>query len=97
MKKLASVLVASVLSASPLITNTITDKNMSASATTNVIIGDANGNGTVEIGDAICIYQFLSGRYGADDSRFTAMDYNCDGVVDKTDALEIQKMLLKLS
>lgn len=64
---------------------------VSASATTtSVLLGDANGDGVVDIADATCIYQYLGGAYAASRYCFTAMDINEDFVVDKTDGYIIQ-------
>lgn len=59
-------------------------------AATNVLLGDADGDGQVNINDAVSISQFLLGKYTVTDRQFTAMDFNQDGAVTKTDALMIQ-------
>lgn len=63
----------------------------SASATTtSILLGDANGDGVVDLADATCIYQYLGGAYVADAKLFTAMDVNEDGIIDKTDEYMIK-------
>ncbi|MCM1131854.1 MAG: trypsin-like peptidase domain-containing protein [Ruminococcus flavefaciens] len=61
-----------------------------SAATTNVLLGDANGDGVVDIADAACITQYLHGTCAAPQYCFTAMDINQDCVVDETDAYRIQ-------
>lgn len=59
-------------------------------AAENVLLGDADGNGQVNINDAISISQFLLGKLQVTPAQFTAMDINQDGAVTKTDALMVQ-------
>jgi len=79
---------------------------MSASA--DIVYGDANGNGSVEIADAVLVMQSLSnpslyGTQGTDPSRLTAdgsdradVNERGNGITNK-DALAIQRKLLDLT
>lgn len=63
----------------------------SASATTtNVLLGDANGDGYVNIADAAFMSQYLGGGFATTAKNFTAMDVNEDGIIDTTDQYMIQ-------
>lgn len=62
----------------------------SYAVTANVLLGDADGDGQVNIDDAISISQYLLGKYQVNELQFTAMDVNQDGAVTTTDSLIIQ-------
>ena len=55
------------------------------------IIGDANGDNTVDILDAAAIQKHASGKVELKPEQFVAADVNGDGNVDVLDAAEIQK------
>ncbi|MDE6520910.1 MAG: trypsin-like serine protease [Ruminococcus sp.] len=61
-----------------------------SAATTSILLGDANGDGYVNIADATFIAQYLGGKYVVNAKNFTAMDVNEDGVIDETDQRMIQ-------
>ncbi len=62
----------------------------SYAATTNILLGDSNGDGYVNIADATFINQYLGGAYATNAKNFTAMDINEDGIIDQTDQYMLQ-------
>ncbi len=56
--------------------------------------GDANGDGALDLGDAIYILNYLF-KSGPDPCPMEAGDANCDGVVDLGDAVHILNYLFK--
>lgn len=67
----------------------------SYAAVQNVLLGDANGDGKVNISDAVLVHQYLAGMYQVDAYKLTCMDINQDYVIDSTDALMIQYVEIK--
>lgn len=56
-----------------------------SAATTNILLGDANGDGVVNVADTAFMSQYLGGGFATTAKNFTAMDINEDGVIDLTD------------
>lgn len=89
MKKLLSCLVSVGVLASTMLSFV----SSTSFAATNVLMGDANNNGSVTYADVAAVHQYLAG-YGAVSARsFTAMDVNQDKIIDSTDAYIIQYRL----
>lgn len=61
---------------------------------TSFIRGDANGDGIIDLGDAVCILNYL---FKGDDppDPLDAGDANCDGIVDLGDAIYLLNYLFK--
>ena len=65
-----------------------------AAENTTLQVGDANGDGDVDIDDATYMQQYLAGRQpGASDEQIKAMDTNGDGDVDTDDVTLLQYYL----
>ncbi len=88
-------------------TTTATTTTTAPPTGTNVVYGDANCNGTVEMADAVLILQSQSnpdkyGENGTDEEHITALgliNADCSGSGDgvtASDALAVQKYILKL-
>ena len=60
---------------------------------TTIKLGDASGDGKVDINDALCILNYLMGNPPADFNE-AAADVNGDGVVDIADAVQIVNMII---
>ena len=67
---------------------TFNDESFSVNIRSSVAIGDVNGDGEVNVGDAVCIVNYVMGK---PNSTFTlaAADANNDGVVNMADAIYI--------
>ena len=59
-----------------------------------ILLGDANGDGTIDTQDAIKVVQYYLGK-NPTDFNIQAADVNNDGVVDTQDAIQIIKIYLK--
>lgn len=59
-----------------------------------VIIGDATGDGYVNLYDAVKIAKYIMGMVQFDETEMYAADYNEDGTVNIYDAIGIAKLLL---
>ena len=68
------------------------------SAHSPILIGDVNGNGEIDIGDAVYIASYLAdvSGYIIDSVDFDKADVNRDGKIDNTDAEYISAYLAKL-
>ena len=62
-------------------------------AVQNFLLGDASGDGKVDMNDALCILNYLMGNPPADFNE-AAADVNGDGVVDIADAVQIVNMII---
>ena len=62
-------------------------------AVSNVRLGDVNGDGTINITDAVGVVNYILGRPGTD-FRILAADVNKDGTVNITDAVGIVNHIL---
>lgn len=56
-----------------------------------VIVGDLNGDNTVDVLDAASVQKHATGKADLTDEQLTAADVNDDGNVDVLDAADIQK------
>ncbi len=52
---------------------------------TSTIYGDINGNGKINIGDALVLNQYINGERALYVSQVESCDVNADGLVDATD------------
>lgn len=66
---------------------------MSSAATDNFLLGDANGDGVINITDSVRINQYILGGFVASGDELTRMDVNQDCVIDSTDVLMVQYMM----
>ena len=76
-------------------TNKVTDENIAA-VKLNYTLGDANGNGTVEISDAVRVLRYIvNSEHPEEDGTFVeqAADMNGNGTVDVCDVVAIVKAL----
>ena len=89
MKKLLSCLVSIGVLASTMMSFV----SSTSFAATNVLMGDANNNGSVTYSDYAAILQYLNGYAPVSARSFTAMDVNQDKIIDMTDAYIIQYRL----
>lgn len=89
MKKLLSCLVSVGVLASTMMSFV----SSTSFAATNVLMGDANNNGSVTYSDYAAILQYLNGYAPVSARSFTAMDVNQDKIIDMTDAYIIQYRL----
>ena len=55
------------------------------------LIGDLNGDGFIDVSDAVIVQKWTSGRITLDERQLYVGDVNDDGTVDILDAAEIQK------
>lgn len=55
------------------------------------IIGDLNGDNSIDVLDATVVQKYASGKVDLTDEQITAADVNNDGVADILDAADIQK------
>ena len=72
---------------------TFDDESFSVNIRSSVIIGDVNGDGEVNVGDAVCIVNYVMGKPNAT-FVLSAADVNNDGVVDFADAMYIVNFVL---
>lgn len=61
------------------------------------ILGDVDGNGTVNIIDTTLTQKYLAGLVLEDSLLLKNADYNLDGVVSITDTTDVQKLLVMIS
>lgn len=76
-------------------TNKVTDENIAA-VKLNYTLGDANGNGTVEISDAVRVLRYIvNSEHPEEDGTFVeqAADMNGNGTVEVGDVVAILKAL----
>ena len=89
-RRLKATLLAAIMAA----TGTITFPAVNAKADTNtvsVLLGDVNGDGLITLTDANLIDSYLSClTQPANETRFTAMDYNYDMIIDEYDSYSIR-------
>ena len=57
----------------------------------SALLGDVNGDGTIDAADAVMIQRYDSGLTTLTDEQLTAADVNADGLVDAADAVKIQR------
>ncbi len=62
--------------------------SMTGSSVTNSIPRDPSGDGQYFLNDVVLINQFVNGSFNVTD--LTALDYNKNGVISPTDALQLQ-------
>ena len=62
----------------------------------DVLIGDANGSGTVTASDAALVLRYLVQLSDLHDEELLAADYTCDGTVDAADAAAILRYVVGL-
>ena len=77
-------------------TNKVTDENIAA-VKLNYTLGDANGNGTVEISDAVRVLRYIvNSEHPEEDGTFVeqAADMNGNGTVEVSDVVAILQMLV---
>ena len=77
-------------------TNKVTDENIAA-VKLNYTLGDANGNGTVEISDAVRVLRYIvNSEHPEEDGTFVeqAADMNGNGTVEVGDVVAILQMLV---
>ena len=67
------------------------------SSGTAVLKGDVNGNGEVELGDAVAILRYLAKLDVGETFVEKAAYFNDDEVIDLSDAVDILRMLAKIS
>ena len=65
-------------------------------ATPQVVLGDLNGDGTVEVADAVVALQFAVGIGTPTPAQVQAGDLNGDGSIDVADVLLILRLALGL-
>ena len=70
---------------------------MKESSGTAVLKGDVNGNGEVELGDAVAILRYLAKLDVGETFVEKAAYFNDDEVIDLSDAVDILRMLAKIS
>lgn len=85
-KKKAVALLAGVMTA-------MSCGSMMSSATDKFLLGDANGDGVINITDSVRINQYILGGFVASGDELTRMDVNQDCVIDSTDVLMVQYMM----
>lgn len=67
--------------------------NLTAEATQQyVLLGDANADGDVDIADAIYTSRYLIGRETPTAYQITAMDVNCNRVIENNDIFKMQQI-----
>jgi hypothetical protein len=59
----------------------------------NYLTGDVNGDGDVDISDAVCIVNHVVGKETPKYSE-AAADVNCDGTVDIADAVRVINLIV---
>lgn len=64
--------------------------------TSDLILGDTDGDGLISIGDATTIQKYITKIVGFDERQKMAADVNKDGVIDIKDATQIQKYLARI-
>ncbi|MBQ1639163.1 MAG: Ig-like domain-containing protein, partial [Ruminococcus sp.] len=89
MKKITAWLLTALLAAGSCVSVFAAESD----ATEAVTIGDADGDGTITIGDVTLIQQFAAEIAAQDAIQTTAADVNRDGVVSIDDATIIQRYL----
>ncbi|MBQ3988561.1 MAG: dockerin type I repeat-containing protein, partial [Ruminococcus sp.] len=89
MKKITAWLLTALLAAGSCVSVFAAESD----ATEAVTIGDADGDGTITIGDVTLIQQFAAEIAAQDAIQTTAADVNRDGVVGIDDATIIQRYL----
>ena len=57
----------------------------------DTLLGDVNGDGTIDAADAVMIQRYDSGLTTLTDEQLAAADINADGLVDAADAVKIQR------
>ena len=57
----------------------------------SALLGDVNGDGTIDAADAVMIQRYDSGLTTLTDEQLAAADVNADGLVDAADAVKIQR------
>ena len=57
----------------------------------DTLLGDVNGDGTIDAADAVMIQRYDSGLTTLTDEQLAAADVNADGLVDAADAVKIQR------
>ena len=57
------------------------------------LMGDINGDGVIDIKDAICIQKYLAGLIEIDDLFLVLSDINCDGIVNIADCTMLLKYI----
>ncbi len=57
----------------------------------DILLGDVNGDGTIDAADAVMIQRYDSGLTTMTDEQLAAADVNADGLVDAADAVKIQR------
>lgn len=67
------------------------DMTVTAGDGSGILMGDANGNGTVDMTDALTVLRFAMGSLGNSYINLAASDFNGDGTVDINDALAIMR------
>ena len=83
---------AAILAVAMMATGTISCPAINANANTNevaslILLGDANGDGNITLSDANYIQRYLNGQIQpSTTTKFTAMDYNEDMIIDNYDA-----------
>ncbi len=63
----------------------------------DIMIGDVDLSGTIDIEDATMVQSYVAGLCGLDDVQKYAADVNQNGVIDIIDATEIQKIVAGIS
>lgn len=90
-KKILSVLASAMMTMS--VAAVIPTENMTANAVSqNVLLGDANADGNVDLADAIEITRYLLGRKNITSYKVTAMDVNQDCVIDFNDIYRVYQI-----
>lgn len=85
--RIASLLVACVCAV-----GSVASLSLSASA---AVRGDVNGDGRVDITDAVALNRYLAGYYKVTD--MSALDYDCDYIISCADADALRRFLVHLT
>lgn len=83
-----------VLSGFVALTMAMSANVISANASGSYLKGDVDGNGSVDLIDAITLVQFLNGSVGADGATAERMDVNRDYVINEYDRTILSSILL---
>ena len=69
------------------------EKGIACELLDGINLGDANGDGSIDINDVTVLQRYVAELENLDGIRFLAADINCDEDVDISDATEIQSYL----
>lgn len=82
MKKKIIAVITAIITSSVLCSSLMTSATFDPSK-------DPNGDGTLNLADALYIYQYLNGVYVLTDTQINQLDMNCNGIISEVDALAL--------